>query len=55
MIEDMQVGRVNALELTGEHLRTHLRQYQRQGFLAVDPGPNQRVVRIEEFLWGLPG
>lgn len=50
LIEDMQAGRVNALELTGEHLRTHLRQYQRQGFVAVGPGPNQRVVRIDEFL-----
>src|SRR5829696_4125209 len=50
LIEDMQAGRVNALELTGEHLRTHLRQYLRQGFVAVGPGPNQRVVRIDEFL-----
>jgi hypothetical protein len=55
LIEDMRAGRVNALELTGEHLRPHLRQYQRQGFVAVDPGPNQRVVRIDEFMRGLPG
>ena len=55
LIEDMRAGRVDALELSGEHLRTHLRQYQRQEFVAVDPGPEQRVVKIDEFLEDLPG
>ncbi len=55
LIEDMQAGRVDALELSSRHLRDRLRQYQRQGFVAVDPGPTQRVVKIDEFLEGLPG
>ncbi len=55
LIEGMRAGEVEGLELTSEHLRRRLRQYQRQGFVAVDPGPTQRVVKIDEFLEGLPG
>ena len=43
LIEGMQAGTVEGLQLTDEHLRIRLRQYQRQGFVAVDPGPHQTL------------
>ncbi len=55
LIEGMRAGEVDALELSSRHLRDRLRQYRHAGYVAVEPGPNQRVVKIDEFLEGLPG
>jgi hypothetical protein len=55
LIEDMRAGRVEALELTTRHLRDRLRQYRRAGYVAFEPGPTQRVLKMDEFLEGLPG
>ncbi len=50
LIEDMRAGRVESLELSAVQLRDRLRWYQRTGFVAVDPGPEQRVLKIEDFV-----
>ncbi len=50
LIQDMRADRVDALELSAKQLRERLRHYKRQGFVLVDPGPEQRVLKIEEFL-----
>jgi hypothetical protein len=50
----MRAHNVDVFELSAGQLRDRLRQYQRQGFVAVDPGPDQRVVKIDEFLEDLP-
>jgi hypothetical protein len=55
LVEGMRAGDVDALELSAGQLRDRLRRYQRQGFVAVEPGPEQRVVKIDEFLQDLPG
>jgi hypothetical protein len=55
LIEDMRMGRVDALELSAGHLRDRLRRYRRTGFVAANPGPEQRVQTIEEFLAHLHG
>ena len=54
LIEDMRAGRVEALELSSRHLRDQLRQYRHAGYVVLEPGPNQRVVKIDEFLADLP-
>ncbi|PLS87021.1 MAG: hypothetical protein CYG60_04160 [Actinobacteria bacterium] len=55
LIQDVQAGKVNGLELTAEQLQDRLRQYARVGVVAIDPGPEQKVKKIEEFLANLPG
>jgi hypothetical protein len=50
LIRDMRADRVDAQELSAKQLRDRLRHYKRQGFVAVDPGPEQRVVKIDDFL-----
>lgn len=54
LIEGMRAGGVKALELTAEHLGDRLRQYERVGFVAIDPGPEQKVKKTSEFLMNLP-
>ncbi len=54
LIEDMRADRVEALELSAGQLRDRLRRYVSSDvspdFVAIDPGPEQRVRKIEEFL-----
>jgi hypothetical protein len=50
LIQDMRADRVDALELSAKQLRERLHHYKRQGFVLVDPGPEQRVLKIDEFL-----
>jgi hypothetical protein len=54
LLAGMRAHNVDVFELSAGQLRDRLRQYQRQGFVAVDPGPDQRVVKIDEFLEDLP-
>jgi hypothetical protein len=53
LLQDMRSGRVDMLELSARQLRERIRHYRRQGFVAVDPGPEQRVLKIDDFLKGL--
>ena len=55
LIEDMRAGRVDVLELSAGELRGQLKQHRRAGFVAVDPGPEQKVVKIDDFLTELQG
>lgn len=55
LVEDMRAGRVEGLELSAVQLRDRLRWHQRTGFVAIDPGPEQRVLKIEDFLAELQG
>ncbi len=50
LIEDMRAGRVEGLGLSTVQLRERLRWHQGTGFVAIDPGPEQRVVKIEDFM-----
>ena len=51
LIRDMRAQRVDVLELDTAQLRDLLRLHAgRIGFVAIDPGPEQRLRRIDEFL-----
>jgi hypothetical protein len=50
LIRDMRSDRVEARELSARQLRERLRHYKRQGFVAVNPGPEQWVMTIDDFL-----
>jgi hypothetical protein len=50
LMGDMRAGKVDAIELSAEQLSGRLQRYRRLGFVAVDPGPEQRVRKIDEFL-----
>jgi len=52
LLQDMQAGRLALLELKALHLSYQLRRYSTHhvGFVAINPGPEQRVQKIEEFL-----
>jgi hypothetical protein len=50
LMGDMRAGAVDAVELSAEQLRGHLERYRRLEFVAVDPGPEQRVLKIDDFL-----
>ena len=50
LIQDMWARKVNVLELAAEQLEDRLRQHRRAGFVAVNPGPEQSVQKIEDFL-----
>ncbi len=53
LMDAMRAGQVDAIALTDDQLRDRLRRYRATGYVAVDPGPEQKVQRIEEFLVGL--
>jgi hypothetical protein len=54
MVQDLHVDRVEVLELDAAQLQDQLhRGGLRANFLAIDPGPEQRVQKIDEFLAGL--
>jgi hypothetical protein len=55
LIEDMRAGRVDSMELSAVQLRDRLRWYQRTGFVAIEPGSEQRVLKIEDFMAELQG
>ena len=55
LIEDMRAGRVEGLELSAVQLRDRLRWHQRTGFVAIDPGPERRILKVEDFLAELQG
>lgn len=54
LIDAMRAGEVDAIELDTGHLRDRLSRYQATEYVAVDPGPDQRVQKIEEFRATLP-
>ena len=52
LLQDMQAGRLALLELKALHLSYQLHRHSTHhvGFVAINPGPEQRVQKIEEFL-----
>jgi hypothetical protein len=54
LMGDMRAGTVDAVELSAEQLKGRLEHYRYLGFVTVDPGPEQRVLKIDEFLETLP-
>lgn len=50
LIRDMREGTVDVLELSAGQLRDRLRQYRSTEFVAVNPGPEQTVQKIDDFL-----
>ncbi len=50
LVRDMRSRRVDVLALSAGQLRERLRHYKRQGFVALEPGPEQKVLKIDEFL-----
>jgi hypothetical protein len=54
LVQDMRADRVDVLELDAAQLQDQLHRCGlRAGFLAIDPGPEQRIQKIDEFLAGL--
>ncbi len=54
LVQDMRADRVEVLEFDAVQLQDQLhRGGLRANFLAIDPGPEQRVQKIDEFLAGL--
>lgn len=54
LIQDLRADRVEVLEFDGAQMQDQLRRFGlRADFLAIDPGPEQRVQKIDEFLAGL--
>jgi hypothetical protein len=54
LVQDMQADRVEVLEFDAAQLQHQLHQCRLfTGFVAIDPGPKQRVEKIDEFLAGL--
>ncbi len=53
LIEDMRAERVVSLELSAMQLRERLKWHQRTGFVAIDPGPEQRIKKVEDFFTDL--
>ena len=54
LVQDMRADRVEVLEFDAAQLQDQLHRCRlRSGFVAIDPGPKQRVEKIEEFLAGL--
>jgi hypothetical protein len=54
LVQDMRADRVEVLEFDGAQLQDQLHRCgPRADFLAIDPGPEQRVQKIEEFLASL--
>ena len=51
LIRDMRAERVDILELSEAQLRDQLNRHANHiEFVAIDPGPEQRVRKIDEFL-----
>jgi hypothetical protein len=50
LIEEMRAGSVESIEISAVQLRDRLRWHQRTGFVAINPGPEQRVLKIEDFI-----
>ena len=51
LIRDMRTERVDVLELSEAQLHDQLNRYANHiEFVAIDPGPEQRVQKIDEFL-----
>ena len=50
LIQDMWARKVNVLELAAEQLRDRLRRHRRAGFVAVNPGPEQTLQKIDDFV-----
>ncbi len=55
LIEDMRAGSVESIEISAVQLRDRLRWHQRTGFVAINPCPDHRVLKIEDFLAELQG
>jgi hypothetical protein len=54
LVQDMRADRVEVLEFDAAQLQDQLHRCRLcTGFVAIDPGPKQRVEKIEEFLAGL--
>jgi len=54
LVQDMRADRVEVLEVDAAQLQDQLHRCGfRAGFLAIDPGPEQRIQKIDEFLAGL--
>ena len=54
LVQDMRSDRVEVLEFDADQLQDQLRRCRlRTDFVAIDPGPVQRVQKIDEFLAGL--
>ena len=47
---EIHAGTIIAMEFTAEAIRDELRKRQQTGFVLVNPGPEQAVQAIEEFL-----
>jgi hypothetical protein len=50
LVEDMRSGSVESIEISAVQLRDRLRWHQRTGFVAINPGSEQRVLKIEGFM-----
>jgi hypothetical protein len=50
LIQDMWSRKVNVLELAAEQLGDQLRRHPRAGFVAINPGPEQTLQKIGDFL-----
>jgi hypothetical protein len=54
LVQDMRADRVEVLEFDAAQLQDQLHRCRLcTGFVAIDPGPKQRVEKIEEFLAGM--
>jgi hypothetical protein len=54
LVQDMRADRVEVLEFDAAQLQDQLHRCRLcTGFVAIDPGPKQKVQKIEEFLAGL--
>ena len=54
MVQDLRADRVEVLEFDGAQLQDQLHwDGLRADILTIDPGPEQRVQKIDEFLAGL--
>jgi hypothetical protein len=50
LIQDMWTRKVTVLELAAEQLGHRLRWHPRAGFVAINPGPEQTLQKIGDFL-----
>ena len=54
LVHDLRADRVEVLEFDGAQMQDQLRRCGlRADFLAIDPGPEQRVRKVDEFLASL--
>src|SRR5215217_5507959 len=50
LVHDVWARKVNALELGAEQLGDRLRWHPRAGFVAINPGPEQTLQKIGDFV-----